>query len=101
MDGQCGDVGGADDTPDRQRRSELLATCVQLVAQEASPLGRAGGKAQLLDLWRTKIKNFEYQKLAGVVMMTEQALTLGVAILLLVLAARRSRPLPAPTPEPV
>jgi cytochrome c oxidase assembly factor CtaG len=41
------------------------------------------------------------QKLAGVVMMVEQVLTLGVAILVLVLAARRSRPLPAPTPEPV
>ena len=41
------------------------------------------------------------QKVAGVVMMVEQALTLGVAILLLVLAARRSRPVPAPTPEPV
>jgi putative membrane protein len=41
------------------------------------------------------------QKLAGVVMMAEQALTLGVAILLLVLAARRPRPHSAPTLEPV
>jgi cytochrome c oxidase assembly factor CtaG len=41
------------------------------------------------------------QKLAGVVMMVEQALTLGIAILLLVLAARRSRPLPGTAPEPV
>jgi len=31
------------------------------------------------------------QKLAGVVMMVEQALTLGVALVLLVRAARRSR----------
>ena len=41
------------------------------------------------------------QKVAGVVMMVEQALTLGVAIVALALAARRSRALPAPTPEPV
>ena len=39
---------------------------VQLLAQDAVPLGRAGGKAQLVDLWRSKMKNFEYQKLAGV-----------------------------------
>jgi putative membrane protein len=40
------------------------------------------------------------QRLAGVVMMAEQALTLGVALMLLVLAARRSRATQAPTPEP-
>jgi len=34
VDGQCGDVGRADDAPDRQRRAELLATRVQLVAQD-------------------------------------------------------------------
>lgn len=45
---------------------EDLDALVQLLAQEASPLGRAGGKNQLVDLWRTKMKNFEYQKLAGV-----------------------------------
>jgi hypothetical protein len=39
---------------------------VQLLAQDAAPLGRAGGKNQLVELWRTKMKNFEYQKLAGV-----------------------------------
>lgn len=45
---------------------EDLDALVQLLAQEASPLGRAGTKTQLVDLWRTKMKNFEYQKLAGV-----------------------------------
>jgi len=41
------------------------------------------------------------QKLAGVVMMVEQALTLGVAIVVLVRAARRERPLAGTTTEPV
>jgi cytochrome c oxidase assembly factor CtaG len=43
------------------------------------------------------------QKLAGVVMMAEQALTLGTALVLLLLAARRPRDAAAPraTPEPV
>jgi len=43
------------------------------------------------------------QKLAGVVMMTEQALTLGTALVLLLLVARRARETTAPraTPEPV
>ena len=45
---------------------EDIDALIQLLAQDASPLGRAGGKAQLVDLWRTKMKNFEYQKLAGV-----------------------------------
>jgi hypothetical protein len=45
---------------------EDLDALVQLLAQDAQPLGRAGNKAQLVDLWRTKMKNFEYQKLAGV-----------------------------------
>jgi hypothetical protein len=45
---------------------EDLDALVQLLAQEASPLGRAGSKNQLVDLWRTKMKNFEYQRLAGV-----------------------------------
>jgi len=40
------------------------------------------------------------QRLAGVVMMAEQMLTLGVALMLLVLAARRSRTTRAATPEP-
>jgi cytochrome c oxidase assembly factor CtaG len=40
------------------------------------------------------------QRLAGVVMMVEQMLTLGVALMLLVLASRRSRAAQAPTPEP-
>ena len=37
----------------------------QLLAQDAVPLGRNGSKTQLIDLWSTKMKNFEYQKLAG------------------------------------
>jgi cytochrome c oxidase assembly factor CtaG len=41
------------------------------------------------------------QKLAGVVMMVEQLLTLGVALVLLVLAARRTRAVPVASPEPV
>jgi cytochrome c oxidase assembly factor CtaG len=43
------------------------------------------------------------QKLAGVLMMAEQALTLGTALVLLLLAARRTRAAAAPraTPEPV
>ncbi|HEY7345157.1 MAG TPA: cytochrome c oxidase assembly protein [Gaiella sp.] len=41
------------------------------------------------------------QKLAGVVMMAEQLLTLGVALVVLVLAARRTRTVPAASPEPV
>jgi cytochrome c oxidase assembly factor CtaG len=41
------------------------------------------------------------QKLAGVVMMVEQLLTLGVALAVLVLAGRRTRALPAASPEPV
>jgi hypothetical protein len=45
---------------------EDVDALVQLLAQEATPLGRAGGKAALVELWRTKMKNFEYQKLAGV-----------------------------------
>jgi hypothetical protein len=45
---------------------EDLDALIQLLAMDAGPLGRTGTKAQLIDLWRTKIKNFEYQKLAGV-----------------------------------
>ena len=43
------------------------------------------------------------QKLAGVVMMAEQLLTLGVALVVLVVAARRTRAaaVPAASPEPV
>ena len=40
------------------------------------------------------------QRLAGAVMMVEQAATLGVALILLVLAARRRRPAERPSPEP-
>ena len=45
---------------------EDIDALVQLLAQDASPLGRAGSRNQLIDVWRTKMKNFEYQKLAGV-----------------------------------
>ena len=41
------------------------------------------------------------QKLAGVVMMVEQLLTLGVALVLLVRSARRTRTSRGATPEPV
>ncbi len=34
VDGERGDVGRADDAPDRQRLAELLATRVQLVAEQ-------------------------------------------------------------------
>lgn len=37
----------------------------RLLAQDAGPLGRAGGRSQLVDLWRARFKSFEYQKLAG------------------------------------
>jgi hypothetical protein len=37
-----------------------------LLAAEAAPLGRPGtNRVHLLELWRTKIRNFEYQRLAG------------------------------------
>jgi hypothetical protein len=39
---------------------------VQLLAQEAVSLGRQGtSRPQLLEIWRTKMKSFEYQRLAG------------------------------------
>ena len=39
---------------------------VQLLAQEASSLGRPGSsRQQLVEIWRTKLKSFEYQRLAG------------------------------------
>ena len=41
------------------------------------------------------------QKLAGVVMMAEQTVTLGLAIVLLVRGARRARATHGATPEPV
>lgn len=44
---------------------EDIDELVQLLAQDASPLGRAGGKNQLIELWRTKMKSFEYHKLGG------------------------------------
>jgi len=34
VDGERGDVDRADDAPDRQRRAELLPTCVQLIAEQ-------------------------------------------------------------------
>lgn len=45
---------------------EDMTALEQMTAHDAVPLGRAGGtRAQLVETWRTKIKNFEYQKLAG------------------------------------
>ena len=44
---------------------EDIDALMRLLAQDAAPLGRAGNRNQLVDLWRTKMKNFEYQKLAG------------------------------------
>lgn len=44
---------------------EDLEALVELLAEDAGPLGRAGGRAQLVEVWKTKMKSFEYQKLAG------------------------------------
>jgi hypothetical protein len=39
---------------------------IQLLAQEAASLGRPGStRQQLVEIWRTKMKSFEYQRLAG------------------------------------
>jgi hypothetical protein len=39
---------------------------IQLLAQEAASLGRNGStRQQLIEIWRTKMKSFEYQRLAG------------------------------------
>lgn len=39
---------------------------IQLLAQEAASLGRPGSsRTQLIETWRTKLKSFEYQRLAG------------------------------------
>jgi len=39
---------------------------IQLLAQDAASLGRAGtNRQQLIETWRTKMKSFEYQRLAG------------------------------------
>lgn len=38
----------------------------QLLATDAASLGRQGStRQQLIDIWRTKMKSFEYQRLAG------------------------------------
>ncbi|MDB4945284.1 MAG: hypothetical protein JWP97_4818 [Labilithrix sp.] len=44
---------------------EDLDALVQMLAQDSGPLGHAGSRQQLVDGWRTKMKSFEYQKLAG------------------------------------
>jgi hypothetical protein len=36
VDREGGDVGGFDDSPDRQRRAELLAASVELIAEQRS-----------------------------------------------------------------
>ena len=39
---------------------------IQLLAADAVSLGRQGStRQQLIDIWRTKMKSFEYQRLAG------------------------------------
>ena len=39
---------------------------IQLLAQDAVSLGRSGSsRQQLIETWRTKLKSFEYQRLAG------------------------------------
>jgi len=39
---------------------------IQLLAQEAVSLGRQGSsRQQLVEIWRTKMKSFEYQRIAG------------------------------------
>jgi hypothetical protein len=45
---------------------EDLEALVQLLAEEAAPLGRAGARSQLVELWRARMKSFEYQRLGGV-----------------------------------
>jgi hypothetical protein len=42
---------------------EDLDALVQLLAEDASPLGRDGGRAQLVELWKAKIKSAEHQRL--------------------------------------
>jgi hypothetical protein len=38
----------------------------QLLAADAAPLGRPGtSRVHLVELWKTKMRNFEYQRLAG------------------------------------
>lgn len=44
---------------------EDVAALSQLLTQDAAPLGRTGGRAQLVDLWRSRMKSFEYQRIAG------------------------------------
>jgi hypothetical protein len=44
---------------------EDITALGDLLSDSASPLGRPGGRATLLDLWRGRLKTFEYQKLAG------------------------------------
>lgn len=44
---------------------EDIAALGDLLGDAASPLGRPGGRASLVDLWRGRLKSFEYQKLAG------------------------------------
>lgn len=45
---------------------EEEATLIKLLAQDATSLGRPGStKAQLIEVWRTRIKSFEYQRLVG------------------------------------
>jgi len=51
----------------RNFEREDESALAEMVAVDATPLGRPNGtRQQLLESWRTKIKSFEYQRLAGV-----------------------------------
>ena len=45
---------------------EDVAALAGMLTQDAAPLGRAGGRSQLVELWRSRMKSFEYQRLAGI-----------------------------------
>lgn len=46
---------------EREDREALAA----LLTQDATPLGRAGSRQQLIDIFTVKMRSYEYQKLAG------------------------------------
>lgn len=44
---------------------EDIDALTRLVSEGASPIGRGGSKAQLVDMWRTRIRNLDYLSLQG------------------------------------
>jgi len=46
---------------------EDIDALIQLLAADSGPIGRPGASSRihLIELWKTKMKNFEYQRLAG------------------------------------